>query len=337
MLKNKKVIYIGLILIVFSLFMFEINIGKKVLKSNNITYSKESTLNYITYLKNNNHFSDTYLQNNYNLVASLVDYFNIDYNYSYIVGEDIDYKLSYEVLASLEIYDSDNDVKPIDKKEYVLLENNTIEGTGKVIKVDLYNLQINYDLYNNIVQAWKREISPNASLKVYFNVEFEGYSNTLNKVISDKTVREFIIPMAKKTIDIKAPNNINESGVLTGDKKFDSWYLLLLASTLVLFLTGVIYFLTYLTREAKKKSKYDQKINKILREFDRAITEAKGKFVKNKKDTYIEVKDFMELLDVHDNVNEPIIHYQNTKNINVFVIKNGKDIFYCVLNRKDFE
>ena len=79
------------------------------------------------------------------------------------------------------------------------------------------------------------------------------------------------------------------------------------------------------------------KINKLLREFDRVISEANGKFVKKTGENYIEIKDFMELMDVHDNVNGPIIHYQNSKDVNVFVIKNGTETYYTTLNRKDFE
>ena len=100
---------------------------------------------------------------------------------------------------------------------------------------------------------------------------------------------------------------------------------------------GIIGFINLIIQTNKKKSKYEQKINKILREFDRAITEAKGPFMKKEGEHYIEVNDFMELMDVHDNVNEPIIYYRNNNNRSTFVVRNGSDIYYSVIKRDEFD
>lgn len=336
--RNVKItLYVVILLIVFSLFWIEISIGKKGLKNKSVSYSKESTLNYITYLKDNSHYENTYLQDGFNLVANLVDYFSLDYNYTYTLGEKIDYKLNYEIDAVLEIYDSDNDIKPVEKKKYVLLDKETKESEGQIIKVDIFNHKIKYDTYNAIVQAWKKEISPNANLKITINVDWTGHSDKLNQDFSDNCVSEFNIPISQKTIDIKAPNNINETGVIKNKKKLSKGCMLLISSTLALFATGTIYLIAYISITGKEKSKYEQKISKILREFDRAITEAKGEFIMYEGESYIEVKDFMELLDVHDNVNEPIIHYANSDDLSVFVIKNGNDTYYTTIRRSDYD
>ena len=333
----KITLYAIVLLLVLGVFWLEISMGKKSMKNKSIPYSKESKINYITYLKDNSHYDDSYLKDEYNLVASLIDYFNVDYNYTYTLGEEINYKLNYEITAVLEIYDNDNDAKPIEKKNYTLLKKQTKEGNGQIIKVDLFNQKIKYDYYNAIVQDWKKEISPNANLKISVKVNWTGHSNKLNKDISDDCVNEFIIPISQKTIDITPPNNVSETGVLKAKEKFSKKFVLLISCTLALFATGFIYFVVYISTSGKNKSKYDQKVSKILREFDRAITEAKGEFVMYDDENYIEVKSFMELLDVHDNLNEPIIHYANNEDLSVFVIKNGKDTSYTTLNRSDFD
>ena len=87
----------------------------------------------------------------------------------------------------------------------------------------------------------------------------------------------------------------------------------------------------------KSKSKYEQKIKKILREFDRAITEAKGKFKIERGEKAIEVSEFMELMDVHDNLHEPIIYYKTNVNKCTFVVRNGKDIYYTIIKRDEYE
>ena len=338
MSNNKKIIvYASTLIMILIIFVLEIDYGNKKLEKNCVNYTKESNINYIAYLKDNSHYDSTYLQKEFNFVASLIDYFNIDYNYLYSLDEQIDYELNYGIDAELEIYDSENDAKPIEKKKYTLLEKETKKDQSQIIKVDLYNQKINYETYNKIVQEWKKEISPIANLKIIINIEWKGKSKKLNKDLFDTTTTEFNIPISNKTIDIKNPNNINETGKIKGNKKFSIIYVLLLAITLLLFTAVIIYFLSFLVKINKSKSKYDLKINKLLREFDRVISEANGKFVKKTGENYIEIKNFMELMDVHDNVNGPIIHYQNSKDVNVFVIKNGTETYYTTLNRKDFE
>ena len=102
---------------------------------------------------------------------------------------------------------------------------------------------------------------------------------------------------------------------------------------LVLF---VIKYFVYVFKTMKKKSKYDQAVNKILREFDRAITEARGKLKLDRSLNTIEVKDFMELLDVHDNFNIPIVYYKLSNYMCVFLVKNSNDVYYVVMRSDDY-
>lgn len=335
--KYKITLYSIILLMILGLFTIEFKIGEKSLKNKNLVYSKESTINYITYLKNNTHYTDSYLKNDFNLVASLVDYFNMDYNYSYTINEKIKYTLTYNISAVLEVYDSDNNAKPVEKRNYELLKKTTVSGKSQTIKLNLFNQKIDYATYNKVIQNWKKEISPNANLKVLVNVSWSGYSKELRKNISDNCTSEFLIPISDKTMNIKDPTNISETGTIKGNGKLSTAFTVLITSTIVLFGIGVIYLTIYIFESSKNISKYDQKISKILREFDRAITEAKGEFIKYEGESYIEVNNFMELLDVHDNVNEPIIYYKNSNDLSVFVINNGKDTYYCALNRIDFE
>ena len=153
---NIKIIICCLFILILSVaFIFEFCYGKNNLARKSITFSKEAELNYITYLKNNNHYNSDFLENDYNYVANLVDYFNLDFNYSYVLSENIDYNLDYEIVGYLEIYDSDNTAKPIEKKEYNILDKVTEEKNGQVINVALHNQRINYDTYSSVVQMWK--------------------------------------------------------------------------------------------------------------------------------------------------------------------------------------
>lgn len=334
---TKIVIYSILIIIFVGIFIFELNYGRNNLGKKKITYNKESELNYVTYLKNNNHYNNNYLENDYNYVANLIDYFNLDFNYSYVIGENIDYKLDYEVTGYLEVYDSDNTIKPIEKKEYKIIDKVTDEGKGQVIKVDLYNQKIYYEEFNSVVQAWKKELNPSANLKIVFKVNWQGYSEILGKDVSDSYTNTFEIPISEKIITISKPAKFSESGFIYSKKSLSILYIGIIIITVIVLLITIMKFVLALIKVNESKSKYEQKIKKLLREFDRAITEAKGRFKLERGEKAIEVSEFMELMDVHDNLHEPIIYYKTSVNKCTFVVRHGKDIYYTIIKREDYE
>lgn len=335
--KVKVALYIIFILAIIGCMANTFFYVKSQVKKKRITYSKESSVNYVTYLKDNNHYSDQFLKDNYNYVASLIDYFNVDFNYSYVLNDDIKYKIDYEVVANLEIYDADNKSKPIDTKEFTIFKKQTETGTGQLIKVDLYNQIIKYDDYNKIIQEWKKEITPEATLKVKFKVNWKGYSDSLNREVSENYVKDFNIPISDKIITISKPSTDATNGMLYAKQTLGSWFLIIMGSFGILLVIGFIGLIDTIIKINKNRSKYEQEINRILRRFDRAITEAKEQFIKYKDEKYIEVNNFMELLDVHDNLNEPIIYYKNSNKSSIFAVRNNKDVYYVLIERDEYE
>lgn len=338
-LRVKIALLVVLALITFLVFILEMTNSKNITKSKSLTYTKTSNLNYVTYLKN----SSEPKTDAFNFVGNLIDYFSLDYSYNVTADDKIKYELTYSINAELEVYDRENNDKPIEKKSYEILKETKLKGNSQVIKVDIFNQKVVYDTYNKIVQEWKKEISPEAKLRLFINVNWNGHSDSLGKDISlsNKETVEFIIPVSQRTIKIETPtisNKLenNQPYTRTTKSSLPWWYILIILSTLLVFIIIVINLFSIIFT-SKNKSKYDQKVSKILREFDRAITEAKGAFVKTDDANYVEVKSFMELLDVHDNVNEPIIYYKNSEDLSVFVVKNVHDIYYTVIRRSEFD
>ena len=329
-LRVKITLLVILSIITFSAFIWEVQYSTNVTQTKKVPYTKVSSLKYVTHLKDGGTKDD-----GYNLVGNLIDYFSLDYNYAYTLNEKIKYKLTYNIDALLEVYDKENDAKPIEKKSFKIYDEVTEKGNSQTINVNIFSQKIIYDTYNQIVQEWKKEISPNANLTISINVSWTGHSKTLGRDITDESATKLVIPISQRTIEIKPADGIDETGEHTRKEKLPWWYIVIIMSTLSIFVVELIYLIS--TANSKNKSKYEQKINKILREFDRAITEANGVFTKDEDTNYIEVKDFMELLDVHDNVNEPIIYYKNNEDLSVFVVKTGHDTYYSLVRRSDLD
>ena len=330
--KTKILLYIILSLVVISGLFLELRLCRTKVIKEQVSYHKESKINYITNLKDNKFYNSSYLQDDYNFVASLIENFSIDYNYLYTLSEDVEYILTYDAYAVLEVYDSDNKDKPIEKNVYEIYPKTTESNKRQLIKVDLFNQIIDYQTYNKIVQDWKREISPDAMLTVYFNVNWTG--NTAEQSLSDSQTTELRIPISQKTISITKPNDINVNDSVKRKEKIPAGMKIVIGSTVVLIITVLLRLVLLIIEANGEKDVYETEINKILREFDRAITEAKGKFKKASKDNNIEVSTFMELMDVHDNLNVPIIFYRDSESKVTFVVRDDKNVYYCVMERK---
>ena len=333
--RSKFIVYIVLIISAIALLFFVLHLNNSRNNNKKIAYHKEVNLNYVTNLKDNKFYSSSYLEDNYNFVASLIDNFKIDYSYLYTLSEKVNYILTYDVSAVLEVYDSENKDKPIEKNTYELVPKTTTSGEGEIIKIDLFNQIIDYQTYNKIIQNWKREVSPDATLTVYFNVKWDG--NTSDQQLSDSYNMDLKIPISQKTISISKPTNVYVDDVITKKDNISIGFLVMLVSNIILMVALVLRLMLFIIAINRHKDKYEAEINKILREYDRAITEAKGSFELSEEDNNVEVNTFLELMDVHDNLNVPIIFYRDSDSRCIFVVRDSVNVYYCIIRRSSFD
>ena len=325
------------IFILVIILLLELGFAKKSSQSEGVAYTEKSNITYKVLLKPNNYYEKEYLDDKYNVVASLIDKFIVNYNYVNTFSSEMDYKVKYNVTASLVIYDSDNSEKPIYTKNYVLVDDKEIKGKGLIAIVDLLNNDVNYDEYSAIVNQLKREVIPDANLIIKFNTVFEGNSELLDKPIKSSKTSTLTIPVSQKTINVDIKKDLNaKEEFVNSHVDVDKKLFILIVATIIVLVLLVIKYIMYVVKTAKKKTKYDQAVNKILREFDRAITEARGKLRLDRSNNTIEVKDFMELLDVHDNFNIPIVYYKINNYMCVFLVRNNNDIYYTVMKSDDY-
>ena len=169
---------------------------------------------------------------------------------------------------------------------------------------------------------------------IFFNVSWTGNTGYFKKSIGDNTTSMIKIPISQKTINITKPADINESKDIIEQVSIPIYFIVLIGSTVLLIVASLVRLFLVFSKINDEKDKYEQKVNKILREFDRAITEAKGQFKKDPDTNYIEVNDFYELMDVHDNLNVPIVFYRDSYRKCTFAVRKDNDVYYCVIRRE---
>ena len=149
------------------------------------------------------------------------------------------------------------------------------------------------------------------------------------------------IPLSEKAINIQMDyKEINASKTLVKEENVKIENVLFVIFSII-FLLVAIQMLHKLIKILpifhKKLSLYDNYIKKILTEYDRLIVES-SYCPEFEKYNIIKVKEFSELVDVHDNINQPILYYEVTKHQkSYFYIKSNDDIYLTTIKAVDLE
>jgi hypothetical protein len=341
--KPKTKIYIGLypriiILVIFiGLFTF---IATKFIKDGLITtttydlsYEENSSLDYKVYLKDNEYFDDLYLKKDLQYIASLIDYINVDFDYNFKSSDKVDYDYSYYITGTVVATKTNDDTAILYQKEYTLLNEQKVSKED----VDSFNikenLNINYDNYNNIVNSFKSEyaLQLDAKLIIKLYVITNGEYQNFNNGIHNGSVMELTIPLSEQTIaikmDYKEANNTDTIKEYSTFEAINVIYFILGGIFGILDLIVLYKYIVLIHKLTGKTSHYTKIINKILKEYDRIITN-----VKNTPDLseyqVVNVTDFSELVDVSERVEQPILYSVIHKNQKSQFLVINKDIAY---------
>ena len=311
----------------------------EVSKNEVIKYKENSTIDYRVYLKENDFYEKEYLDKGMAYVASLIDKIKIKYNYFFTVDKNSDIDIENKVVAKL-IITSQNNSNIFFEKEYELAENTSEElknGKNYALKKEV---EIDYGYYNNLANKFRSNyaVNTNSILEVYLQVKEKNKdTNTFDLSNENKTV--LTIPLSEQEININIDNkNINDEKQIVKEREVKITkpiYLIISGVIILLILIEIIRLIKKLLLLKNKSNKYDKYIKKILRGYDRVIVNVKT--APNLDDyNVIKVESFEELIDVRDNIKEPIKYlviqeHQKSE----FFITNHIDLYLYVVKEVD--
>lgn len=309
-----------------------------------IGYNELGNIDYKVYLKDNNYYQNEYLGKDMQYIASLIKDIKTKFTYEMHTQEKLDYTYTYKVTADLIITDPNDNNKVLYKKPTVLVKEETKTKTTASFRVDK-DVSINYDEYNNYVNAFKKEyaLSINSKLVLTFQIDITGQSKSLKDDFKKTNKLLIAIPMSEQTISIGIDtSDINNSGTLEKNymsqiKKPVALVLGIIVGILSLILLYIVIY-TYITNRTKKDV-YKSTVNSILKEYDRAIVTSKTtEVIDEDKYNVIEVPRIEELLDAHDSTGKPILYNEDTENgISTFIIVSDEILYKYRIIRKELE
>lgn len=329
------VIIIVILLITSSLMSFSIT------KPEIINYKDKSSIDYKVYLKKNDFYETDYLNKGMAYVASLIDKINVKYNYNFSVNENSDIDLKYKVMAKL-VISSQNNSKIFYENEYEIAKEEVAEIRNK--KKFLLNKEviIDYDYYNNLANKFKSRYAVNTTsyLEIYLQVDEES-KETNDYYLNNQTKTILKIPLSEQEINIGLEEtNVDDSKQIMSDAKFilsDIKILIIDAILIILLVICLIKLLKRISVLFSKRSNYDKYVNRLLRGYDRLIVNVK---IAPNLENYniIKVESFEELIDMRDNVKEPIRYFVITEHQKCeFFITNHNDLYLYVVKSVDLD
>ena len=329
------------LIFVISLLIFIVSITKSFSYRNAkvINYKDTQAIDYRVYLKKNDFYDEPFLGKNMIYVANLIDKININFDYLFEISNKQTIDFNYKIIGDL-IISNPNGNNRYYEKEYVLLDSKKgsmkNDNTYKISQ----DIDIDYDYYNKLASVFKSSYGVDTSsyLKVYLQVEKNGAKSDLN--INDSFQSVINIPLSEKAIEITldTENTSSANSVMVDSKiVFNLGNIVVMICSFAIAIVSLINLIKLISLLNNKKSKYDAFVDRVLKEYDRLIVEAKVDLDFNKFNI-VHIEKFEELLDVHDNLKLPIMYCNVASHQKCyFYIKRNNDIYLMKVKAVDME
>lgn len=333
---NKTVLGFGIVVTIL-LIIAVLLCFKGAVKTNSqdgvVTYKENGKIDYKIYLKDNNYYDTSYLEEGMQYVASLIKTINVRFNYNFKSDSKIDFDTTYKIVGEIQITEKDSPNKVLFSKKDDLITNKSIvkEDNNYVIEEEL---DIDYDKYNELVNAYKRDygliVSGNLilSLEIDNNGGVDKIKNALNKTSN----MGISIPLSEQTIGITMnTDEINNDGVLLGSTKLFTisnylLFILFIILSLITIASGAVDVYFYLKNF--KNDKYKELVNKILNQYDRIIVNGKISIDESNFPNKVYPDTIEEMVDAAQTLEVPIYYYEAIPNEKCFFVIIKDDTLY---------
>ena len=287
-------------------------------------YSEKSTVEYSVCLNKNDFYKEECLSEEQEYLSSLTNEIRILFNYNRVYVEDTKSDLNYHIISRLKIYSRENN-REIYRDDRELTKLKTFNGDKKVYNVQ-DNISISLEDFTDVVNKYVRDYGVNsrAELEVLLNVGEKG---------SEENVASLTIPLMEQTYSIEK-NTVEKKA----DENLTTQMRNYLFVSILLFLMDIVIVIVSYFRFSKNKhvSAFDLEVNRLLTDYDRIIVETKDSNVNYENKEITELDDFMELVDVRDTLEKPILYLKQSEEIRDFVVQDQKVLYRYRMDSKNY-
>ena len=336
-------VIVGFIVIFAFLSLIFLKKGLETKTYSSIFYNERSNLDYKVYLKPNNYFTEPYLEKGKQYIASLIDYIDVDFNYDFNASDYLDFQYRYLIKADVAVYEKGNSGKILYNISDTLVPEKSLQYTGANIYSIRENLKVDYEHYNSIVTAFKKDYSLalESELKVTLYVFMNGTYEAVTQPISSTQTMSLTVPLTEQTINVDMNyKDVNEASVVEEYSNVETINIVffgLFGVTLILALVTTVVLVRFLNKIRTKGTEYDRILGTILKDYEGIVARVKKVPDFNGR-TVIELESFDEILDISEKLDKPILFIEMHKHQKSwFLLVNHNEIYKYALKLVDVD
>jgi len=337
----KSIIIIGTTVLISSLILLRLSL--KITTNYNKNYTHNSNIDYNVFLKPNNFYETSYLPKNKQYIATLIDYIDMNFNYTFKSYLDSNLEYTYYIKATTLIDNLQG--KNIYKNEKTLTNKKPFTSISNDTFTISENAKINYTEYNNLATNFINNYGINANSKVVISLYIDVLGKNSN--IGEKAVAKLEIPLTNKNTDITINSKlVNTTNDIKKTKSTIINYPVLFLFALIIGISDIIIAIAILIYTIKKcdiYTLYSLKLKKILKDYDRyisetAITESLSELLNNENTRVEIVKSFDNLINIRESIEKPILyHEEKPKEEALFYLIDDKTTYIYIMHAEDMK
>ena len=283
-----------------------------------VKYTETSDIDYKVILLENETYDESEMSKDFTYVGNLIDKVKIDFKYNIESERDIEVFIKYNFYGTLMIFSNNNEKLYEKQISLISKEVNSLSFEEPI--------EIDYSEYKKVLSAFKKE----AKTDVYGILDiYYGEEGSFDKVHTSSNNSKIVsIPITLKDELVKIDyNNILVTNSYVIDENYSVLMLFCLIISIVSFIISMYFLyktLYYVSLLRTPKSLYDKFIKNTLKKYDKSIVIHHTMFDYDKYNIII-MKEFKELLDLHNNTKAPIMFYN--------VIPHQKSHFFIIINK----
>lgn len=328
MKKGIVIIIISILSLMMSVFLIFLGLFNTD-TDNIVSYKVDNKVNHKVYLIENKFYDQNYLTNQDTYPLEFINYIEFEFINSFSMSKTLDLRQEYSISAFIEVKDTTKDVDNILlNKEYKLLEKENININSSSNNI-IRKVNINYKEYNEFANQYKLKVKvpSEATLKIIMKI------NTKAEDINDKNEVLVSIPLSGNTVSI---NNLYEE-TYSGSTVNKVNNMSMIIVSIILFIVSLTMIIYSFNEIIYNSNNYiNIKLKKILSTYEQIVVDIDN-LPTFKEDNIIIVKYFKDMLDIHRELNAPILHFNVDNSSNhKFIIRDNEYLYiYSLDNKKE--
>lgn len=316
----RKIIPIVVMIIVSAISLFKIF---DYIANNKETFKELSTSNYFVCLSDNEYYELECQPENMQYLAGETKTIKYNVSYNALYNYNVDKKYNYDIVADLDIYSDEENSKTLIHKSEKLVSNKMVKMQGSYHTIN-DTVTIPFSKYYNLIQSYENKYG--VLTKSTFKITFK---------VNNKDISSINMNLGRSTYKIDKQDTKNSSIIdkslkesLTSELMV---YIIVFAVSSIVSIILLINIIYFLIRYTPKKSSYQNSLKEILKNYDRIIVEIKDVKPLIQDKPIIKVKTFLELVDLRDTIDRPILHVRINSIKDAFYVNDADKIYEYVM------